>query len=891
MSSTFLIANQKKTNFSMVLVLTITLSISSALYAAGAAGAESGLEEIEEVVVTGIRGSLQDARNAKRLADAISDVISAEDVGKLPDENVAEALQRITGVTITRKRGEGQFVSVRGLPPEFTSVTVNGKSVPSTGVGRNFSFDVVASESLRKLTVYKSPMASIDEGGLGGTIDLTTPRPLDLGDRVLVGSAKAIYTEHADEVKPKISFLASDRFNDGTLGLLLGINYSERAVREDSVGFNFLTADRDGDKIVDLFYPIHYRQDLFLEDRDRFNVNGAIQYQPTDTSNFYLEASLNKYDTGQVAPTLVAQRVRPPFLEGFVVDDDGTVLFAADEPGLPVSLPGGSGQAPRLQFPIFYRELDETLLYVNGGADFDVGPWTISPSFSYAEGEAENDVLRFVPRVNNVSATYDLRNDPYFPEVTTSVDFSNPSSIPLTLASSNIPENAGNGGDILDDDLSFQIDVSREFVDNPILSSVEFGVKYRDREKSSAESRLSIAISGTADCCVEGGFPGGEFFNGRTAFPTWPIIDRDAAVQAFNLPSSSEIARSRVVDNKASFVVGEETIAGYIQLNGESTVLGVPVRGNVGIRVVDTKQSSSGTNEAGPVTIKRSYTDVLPSFNASFELSDSLLARLAVGEVMTRPAFRDLSPRESVNATAAQPNIQSGNPLLDPFRATQYDVSIERYFGENGLINIAVFHKDIKSFIFTESRFLEKTVDLGANGGILTDDFLVSAPFNGESGSVTGFEIGYQQSLADFGIEGPLSNLGYVLNYTYSESDVSFPSDLGLPDNLSLEGLSENSYNIIGYYEDSRFSIRLAYNWRDDFLSRASAAGQQLYADTFGQLDASISYSLMDRVTLFLEGVNLTDEKMRMFHNVPTRPRFTSITGRRFIAGFKFDLY
>lgn len=857
---------------------------------------DSQTKTLEEIVVTGIRSSLQNSLDVKRNAKSTVDAVSSEDIGKLPDENIAEALQRISGISIERDAGEGTAVSIRGLPTDFTAVTINGKSAPSTTAQRTFSFDVLASELVRTLEVYKTPEAKLDDGGLGGTVNLVTPRPLNIGERVMVGSVTGIYSELADEFNPKVSGFVSDTFSDDRLGILFGVTYTERSQRLDSVGLQWRAADRNADGTSDLFYPINLRHDIYLEDRTRFTANGALEFRPDDNLNFYVEGTHSRFDTDQFQPTFVVQRLRP----AFVIEDvgsDGTLLAATDTPRLPVAMPGDNAQSPRVQTPTRFADSEETFDFINGGVDYERDSWKVSPSFSVSGGELDySRVLRFIPRLNNINIDYRLLpdSDQLF-EVALSrpnpaggtaipIDVNDLGALPLAFGDLAIgvavPEIAK------DRDYGGQIDIVKEFDDFGPLNSFDFGFKYRDRTKKVIAKAGSLSISGDVSCCIQN-FPG-EFFGGNAQFSSWAIVDPDALRDQFNLPSDSEILDGASVDRDASFSVLEQTISGYAQINLDGEMFGLPYRGNAGVRVVETNQESQtqARDIAGMAPVERSYTNVLPAFNLSIDVMEDLILRLGVAKALTRPALNDLSPREFVDASAATPTITSGNPFLDPFQAWQYDVGIERYFGDVGLVNIAFFHKRIQSFVFDDSRLEFRTVDLGPNG-IISDEFVINAPFNGESGKVTGFEAGIQQSLSF--LPAPFDGFGYVFNYTYADSSVTFPSALGLDDNLGLPGLSKNSFNAIVYFENYRFSARLAYNWREKFVRSVNEAGFTRFTDSSGQLDGSVSVSVTENIDLTFQAVNITDTKRRDFSDIQSRPRNVDVFGRRVFLGLNFS--
>jgi TonB-dependent receptor len=866
-------------------------------------------QELEEVVVTGIRASMQNSIAAKRNSDTIVDTISLEDLGKLPDENIAEALQRVPGVAIDRNKGEGRFVTIRGLGPDLVKVTINGRTAPGDSDvnifsdtvakgGRAFSFDQLQSEMISALEVYKSPFAALTEGGIGGTINVQTPRPLELNKRVVSLAATAVYDELPDETSPKFSALYSNVFANGNMGITVAAAYSERAVRLDKFDITgHFQRSFACCAITDAFIHANIRTFLSEEDRERTNLNATYQWQMNDDWLFTFDALYTNFDITE--DTLgIPTRSQQGIANAFDVQLDSTTNT--------VNFYDTTGPRPRLDAQS--RDITRETVLLGANFEYAGDRWNADFDFAWSENETDNQRIR----VNHdalvgVPFTSDLRNS-RIPEIAIGIDFNDTGLFGL---------NQLRDEPVFATDEEFQFRFNGDYdLGDGFFRQLAFGTEYRDRNKFRDRDRLVVSSANF-------GGPGANLLSllPTTSFPSDFLSDQSvlsplssatfadvhAAFDVYLNQRRDEIPQS-VFDSaefpQGDFEVDEETLAFYLQGNFEGSLGDTPVRGNVGVRAVQTEQSSFGFQSpildvdiasgnvifGAPtgVTVDQDYWDILPSLNVVFDVGEDFLFRFAAGKTITRPILEEMSPG-TISANGSLPSVTNGNPNLDPFEAINVDLSAEWYFDEDAILSVALFWKDIDSFIFNQTRI--ESVIL-PDGSVAIDPFTgnpielnVVSPQNGPGGEISGVELAFVDQF-DW-LPYPFDGFGAQFNYTYVDTTASFVNEaLGL--SFGVPGLSESTLNLAVFYEKGPGSIRLAYNQRDEFLELV--AGLQTnpeFVEEYATVDLSVSYHVNDSVTLTLEGINLNDEKLSKYSAIPQRVRLLDETGRRYFFGVR----
>ncbi len=896
----------------------------------------AGSGEIQEVVVTGLRHSLVSAEAIKRDSLAIVDAIAPEDIGKLPDANLAESLQRITGVSIDRSGGEGAFVTVRGFGPEFNTVLVNGRQIatptdPSQASGRAFSFDTLASELVSGVEVYKSSTARLQSGGVGSTINVKTARPFDYSGFKFSGSTDVNYEENSSKAAPDASFLLSDRFDDGRFGVLVSGSYQLRkdrlnqaqtdgwivnggtppAVINGGTGVALTPSNPQGN----LFIPQNFDTKVTFENRQRIGGTLVLQYAPNDDLTITADALFSRFSDTTDARSF-GHWFTPSNLSDVVTDANGTAI----------DLTQGVGMASDFHDKKFDKQTYTGL----GGINAD---WKLSDrvelnldgSFSRARelpnGGAESELALLGYNGQTISYHSDGSILPY------TTGFVKPTS----------GTNAGVAGGTHPlfqhvmlyrgygvQDTIGQLRADLEFKgDDPNqgLVNLRVGGYYSHDNKDTA----LYSNDGGSGCTTCGynfpsppGFPlgvfnaGGNFLAGVSGADRlttqWLTFDGPALFNAITQqqPAGFTFAPPKVNDS----FVQERIYGGYLEAVFAGSLVDRPFSTVVGVRVENTQETVSGlatqfteltrlandptqygvaTAGTGTVSSSNSYTDVLPTMSFKWKLMDSFIARFAASQTMTRPTLEQLSPVTTL-VTLRPGNFAaaSGNSDLKPFRSSNLDLSFEYYYGESNYASIGAFYKDVSNFIVLNQS--TGTVKNAAGSALLDPatglpaQFTITAPANGETAVVTGVEAAIQHSFWDTGF-------GIQINGTYAHSDKQLnPTDL--TNKFALTGLS-NSANGVLFYDKNGFEARMAVNWRDRFLQYLSppplnGAGQAVtQVRSRYQLDASTFYHFNRNFAIFAEGENLTNTYVLKYAYYQNQFLYAEDSGRRFKLGVR----
>ena len=865
---------------SILAIAALPLSATSAHAQTSPAG-----QTLDEVVVTGIRLSLAKSVEVKRDADIISDAIVAEDIGKFPQQNMAESLQRITGVQITRSKGEGQLVSVRGLDPKFTQLLYNGRYLPAASGSRNFDFTILSADFVSELQVAKSPTADSRDGGIAASINVVTAKPLDIGTRKSAINLEAIHESNPDSVQPHVSAFYTDTFADNRFGVSLGVDYSKRDLQvERFEAFGFETGveagrspqmdyNVDGD-FADTFrfnHASNYGMDL--GDRERKSVMAAFQFRPSDVFEGRADILYSKFDTDALFPVnshRFTNNLGP--VVGSVQDADGA-LISLDSDGVDHRNNARTGQ-----------EEDELMAYGLGG-NYVAGDWTFDGELSYGTSERKISSLS-LEVIGRASVSYDFSNNPggvpdlayqrgfdqFDPNDYRAIGFNGPLDEPT-------------------DDKTFDARFDADRSLNGWIDSIGFGASWGEREHAAWSRFMQVGAEDLAgllgvpfDATIEGGsfngapwmreFGDSSYLSGTGAsFPsTWLSADPNALLR--DIPLADLVALfPPVAFQTAVSNVKEDVSAAYFRANFKNA--DERLSGNIGLRYVHTDQATFGyapdldeiifdqggavtiVPDAEPTTVDRSYDELLPSLNVRYALREDLVARFAAARVLSRPDLGVITPTTTVNANVR--TINSGNPDVDPYLADQFDVSLEWYFNQESLLSLAFFYKDVKNFIVSTTSTETHTVQLANGGGTVDIEFTRFQPDNGANTTLQGVEFSYQQPFTF--LPTPFDGFGVLLNYTYIDAGKISVVEGGPL--LPLPGVSENSYNAIVYFEKPRFGAYLAYNYRDGFVyDQNSYFGDGEFGDEYSQLDLSARFNFTEKFALTMGVTNLTDEPL-----------------------------
>lgn len=847
-------------------------------------GGEAVLEEV--VVVASYRGSLERSLDLKRDAIGFRESIVAEDIGKFPDLNLAESLQRIPGIAITRDNGEGQQVTLRGLGPQFTRVQLNGMSISSSAIGgtdqrtrgREFDFDIFPSELFNRIDVSKTPTADLEEGGIAGTMSLRAAKPFDFDGFEAAVSIQGSYNDLADSADPRLHVLVSNEYE--TWGWILQGAYSERSVQVEGsssvdwttpgtspLDLNFpvdsnITDPADQAALESVLFPRLPRTEFQQTERERIGFAGALAFRPSDETEFGVDV-------------LYAQLDRETFRSNL----DAVFRTQSDIEVIDITTSNGAlstGTFRNVERRSESREVidstDVLQIAFNGSHHFS-DAFSAEALVGFAESEFDNPrVTTWLFQAVDTEVTLDFTGDPRLPSITTPVDLSDASS--YTTAALRIrPENI--------QDESFTARVDFELGDEE--SNLHFGLGLTEYEKDRFQSRNDRAVTlpdaGAYSRLLPVSNIASDIGNNGQFPSVYHVADVPVANTTQFLATTGEmvtapgLSNAGVISENETWKVEESTLAAYVAGNIETELLGKELSVNAGVRLVQTDQTAAGFSNGESVSIENDYTDVLPSVSLKLGLSDDMVVRVSAAQTMTRPSLASLAPNTSVDIGNTG---NGGNPKLQPFRATQIDLGWEWYFEEGGILSMGAFYKNISGFIVSEAEEiplrdlgipLDSLDPQGFEGVTLDTLFTVTRPVNSrDPADLTGLEFVIQKPL-----NGIVEGLGVIANYTYVTSEVEALSG-AVAITTTLPGLSENSFNLTAYYENEKFSGRLSYNWRDEFVQSSNIrdrTGLLRTRDTAGFLDLSASYNLNDNISLTLEGINLLDTEEYTFVGRP----------------------
>ncbi len=916
----------------------LALAASVPVYAQDAADAEEDETATMDVVtVTGIRSSIQNSLNAKKNATSIVEAISAEDIGKLPDLSIADSLARLPGVTAQRVRGRSQQISIRGLGPDFSIALLNGREVVSAGNNRGIEFDQFPSELIAQGVVYKTPDATLAATGIAGAVDLRTVRPLDYTDRQINVSGKYVLNDNGS-LNPDFDddgyrFFGSyiDQNENGTIGWSLGITQQSNPTQF----FSRELKTSDGQTGIEAGSGLVFPQDnprsgVVSREFERTSVAGALQFEPTDRFQttidaFYTDTEDAGIFRGVETPLAIWAGVGVPAVTGTSGFADsatytsGAVGAAGGSAGdgttgighiLRTDTEGNTAEIFSIGINSSYQVTDRLTLTgdLSGStldrSDIDYESYAgtgrgILGSFDFGNGvfNGVRDPALVAP------VTFNFDGDGEY-SISTPTDFTDPNVVLLTD-----PGGWGQVGfsrqpDIEDELTQLRLEADYE-LENDFVSSVKVGYLRTDREKSFTDNAFFIR-------------PGPNFVNSELAIPTSAILGQtDSGGIGLNIiaydPASLATDGTYILEETGAtaWVVEEEINTFYAMANLDSEFNGIPVRGNVGFQWVDTTQASTGTlTGVGEQTVETSYDNFLPSANLSFEVADSTFIRLAAAQTLTRARLDQLAANQTFERNAAvcpdavdanglpnpdgipdnanfqNPpeqtcyNINGGNPFLEPYRSTSFDIAFEKYFGSASAISVALFHKQLEDWVLD----LNTTVDATQQyQGIGLGDFLaanpevavtrLNGPVNFADGNITGVEATARISLDDV-MPGTLDGFGFGASYTYADNGLEDQNG----DTLDIPGYSEAVWSADVYYENFGWKAKLSARYRDGFLSEVqnfdgTLSGAQALEETI--VDAQIGYEWDDGplagFSVNLEAYNLTDEPFAT-ENVTVNP-------------------
>lgn len=910
-------ANYKKTKLATCVALLCGLQSSpiTSVYAQ-----EVTADDVEVIEVTGsFRDSLNRALLDKRSSIGAVDAILAEDIADFPDLNLAESLQRIPGVTISRAAGEGRQISVRGLGPDFTRVRINGMEAIATSGGtdaigganrgRGFDFNTFSSDLFSSLVVRKTASADVEEGSLGATVDLKASQPFDYDGFTLATTGQLGYNDMSGDKDPKASFLVSNIFADGKFGALFSVSYSQRNLEDngastvrwdnsnDFLSYNGATDSAELTAINAAFRPRLPRYDSYLHESDRLGISASLQARPTSDTEISFDVLYSKNDSSR----------QETFMQGILnttslTDDMNVTAYEIDSSN---TMTYGAFENATVRAESRYDELTTEFTQFTLSLEHTFNDrFSIDAMLGSAQSEFNNPIqTTIVMEKRGVDFSYDyrggLRQDPLLTFGSQVFDKNGWSANSLRLR----PLGAENNFD------SAQFNLQYDLTDSLTVKS---GLHYKKFEFETYEARLKSeggaagAISVAAEYIT-------EYNSGLGPNPLWLIPNRDLIADSFNIYGNTGTfavsEQNRLADN---YSASEETNGAYLQLVADTELGSIPMRSDFGLRYVSTDQSSTAWATIGGspelITADHNYSEVLPSMNLVFEIADDLLVRFGYAEVMARAGLQSIRPNVSVSVSGGSRTISGGNPTLEPTRAKTFDLGVEWYFGEEAVLAAALFRKDVdshvqnlretKSFLDYGLLPVQAAIDActagpgyGAEFGCDENvDWNVTTPLNGPGGEINGFELIFQTPFTF--LPGIWQDFGIMANYTQVKGDLDYVNTAGvLLATRNLQGLSEKSRSATLYYEKDSFSARISMAYRSDYLTTAIGRNGNDMEGTnpTTNVDAAMSYKINDNIQLTFEALNLTDEvDDQWVDSAGNRLSYYHSTGRQYYVGAKY---
>ncbi|MEO8062272.1 MAG: TonB-dependent receptor [Pseudomonadota bacterium] len=863
--------------------------------------------DVQEVIVTGIRKSIQDSINAKKNESSIVEVVSAEDIGKLPDASIAESIARLPGIAAQRTNGRAQTLSIRGLGPDFTVTTFNGREQASTNDNRTVEFDQYPSELVTQVKIFKTPDAGMVYQGIAGTTDISTVHPLSYDSRRIALSVKRETNEQGANIpglpdsgnRANLTYI--DQFSD-KVGVALGIAYNKtpyQAQTKEPWGY----ADFGSNKIIggdkSGVQSSFYKRTAFM---------GVVELQPSDRLHMLLDAYHSDFQELQTI-----QRM-----------EYGTIWA---NPSTPLTNPGGlvdnrvqSGTFTDVPFVVIENYNNDRNAKVDSiglNTTFDISDnWRVDNDLSWSK--VDRDDVRL-----ESTAGLGSGNDPTLLPPDDTVTFSTGKDgrtyLAPTLNYSSYDNvfltdpGAWGGGErrsgfvgapsISDEIKAIRLSATRKFAEGFFISDVTVGANYADRTKAKQQFQSNLWLTGNISHAVvpeeyRTGIADSSFFGSPYGIIGYNALAmyKDgfwSPINSIEDPNANPGDRTNNVQN--TWQVNEKLTTAFVKFGIAGDLDGLPVRGNIGVQTVQADQTSDlhltssvilPNTPVVPITIVQEgakYTTVLPSMNLSIEFPEETKLRIGVAETVARPRLDELGGGASYNVTSDQstpPNYNGeffywsrnggGNPKLRPWRALSYDISVEKYFAERAYFSVAAYYKDLKTYIFNQSTvedFTGVSLPPVAVGDPATYDEadanrlgVSTLKQNGSGGKIMGVEFTASMPLSL--ISQSLDGFGFIVSAAKNTSSITVNGQ-----EIDVPGLSTKILNSTLYYEKYGFSARISNRYRDQFLGEVPLFDATLSYNTVAAeslLDAQVGYAIqqgpMKGLSVSLSGTNLTDE-------------------------------
>lgn len=898
------------------------------LLAAGAAQAQ----EATTVTITGIRGAIESAISVKKNADSIVEAISSEDLGKLPDTSIAESIARLPGLAAQRAGGDGRArnISIRGMAPDFSTTLLNGREQVSTGDSRGVEYDQYPSELVNAVTIYKTPDAALVGQGLSGTVDIKTIRPLDLGQRAVAVNYRALRSgvgaiAEGDGSRFSLSYV--DQFADRTLGIALGF------ARLDETGPTTSRFDNWGGGTYDTTagvgnngctvgtggcVNVPYNGFGAFADQTTQTRDGAVavlQYRPNKDFSSTLDLFYSKFD--QIKATKGFQAPLNDSWAGGDYDRPGSLS------GITLSgnnVTAGTFNNVRAVIRNDSESTFDKMTSIGWNNQLKVGPtWTLNGDIAHSKIKRTGGILETTagtPQSTLGTAPLDSIAFTNTASFTPGLNYTDRAVIKLT-------DVQGWGGGVaspqagysklptVNDEANALRLSAKRTLSNPWIYAIEGGINHTDREKTRSFVEGRLVIAGDTTGLGFADMPG-----------TGSIIVNGIGIGTFD-PTSALGSIYNVVSKlhpdiyNKDWTVNEKVTTAFVKGDIDRELFGLPVRGNIGLQVVNAKQSSLAFNvdrgtcasdqvcPASEVRDGTSYTDVLPSMNLGFSLGNDQMLRVALARVMARPNINDMraSLGFGVDTSLGVLKGDAGNPRLQPFRANALDVAYEKYFGTKGYFGAAAFYKDLSTYIVKQdvvadfTPYITPSTPLPPGGAVLG---LLNQPINGKGGNIQGIEL--SASVPFNLLSKSLDGFGLQASYAHTSSSVRLPTSAFAVDGVAtgdipLPGLSRDVAGLAVYFEKWGFSARVAARHRSSFVGEvADYAGDRrlTYVKAETITDLQLGYEIQSGpakgLSILFQANNITDTPYVRYRDTPDNEIERKKFGKTYLFGLNYKL-
>jgi TonB-dependent receptor len=798
---------------------------------------------LSEVVVTSQRTARDAALNRYRAADSISNYLAADDVGQFVDQNVAESLSRLPGTSITRDQGEGRFVSVRGVPAGLSTVTINGMRIGTPEDGsRAVPLDVIPAGSIELLEVTKVPTPDMPGDAIGGSIDVRSGSPFNENDKYRFRyRLEGQYAELSEDVNTDARLNFSDLFKVGAaeenFGVSFGVNYLRRDFESNNIEAVYESED-ENDIAGLVIEEVDMRK--YAIERERLGANLNLEYRPTADDTFYLNALYSKFEDAEAR-----QRSGFVLADGDLVSFDGTTAVYEDVP------------SDAFRRRIRYRTKKQDTLAASFGGEHRRGLWTID----YTAGHSITD--------ENVGDEIEGRFEGDFDDLTI-VAIQGGGRPSLQVLNGATPDTGylDNANFVLDrvvlaptfvddNDSNASFNVTRESAFGLSGLTLKAGLDYRTKSKDVdvGETELRRTPDATLD----------QFGTSARDYPFGALgdgISSQAFVDFFNQGGFSErpqdVEGNLVLNVANDYQADEDVSAAYVMGTWDTG----PWRVIAGVRAERTEYSADGSelsyDENGDLTVSarsvsKDYTNVLPSLHLRYTPRENVILRAAWSNTIARPSFGDISPRFEINNENQR--IDAGNPDLEPYESSNFDLMADWYTGGGSILSLGVFTKDIDNYI------VDRTINADPDFG----GYRVTRPVNGSSASIDGIELNLEQDLGR--VVGAMD--GFLVGANATFLDTSFTVD-GRSESFSLPQAPETTVNLYAGYEAGPFSARVSYAFRGEYMEEiGDGTAYDIYVKESEQLDLTASYRLNDHLELMIQGKNLLNDPLELYQGTP----------------------